>query len=223
MSVFELEPVATRPRTSLRAWTGQSLRDVAYCAAVLAWSIVGFTILVTGVAVTASLVLLVVGMLVWIAFVYVTRAVTWVDRSLAGWQRHQQVPARYRRADEPGPIAFTRTLTTDPQTGRDLAWLAVTSILGFVAGLVVVTAAGLVLTYISEPLWFWAVSHPHTEYGITNLGLATVDTLREAVITSAAGFVLVPVVLVLARLFASWHAGLAVRLLGPTGQQDEHA
>ena len=97
--------------------------------------------------------------------------------------------------------------------------MAVTSILGFVAGLIVVTAAGLVLTYITEPLWFWAVSHPHTEYGITNLGFATVDTLGEAATTSVVGFVLVPVVLVLARLFASGHARLAVLLLGSAGEK----
>ncbi len=223
MSAIELDAVAARPRGKVRRWTVQSLRDVAYCAAVLAWSIAAFTLLVTGVAVTASLLVLVVGVLVWIGFVYLARATTWVDRTLAGWQRHERVPARYRRADEPGPVAFTRTLTTDPQTWRDLAWMAVTSILGFAAGLAVVTAAGLVLTYITEPLWFWAVSHPHTEYGITNLGFATVDTLGEAATTSAIGLVLVPVVLVLARMFASWHARLAVLLLGPTGEKDDGA
>jgi hypothetical protein len=167
--------------------------------------------------------MLVVGVLVWVGFVHLARATTWVDRTLAGWQRHERLPARYRRADEPGPVAYTRTLTTDPQTWRDLAWMAVTSILGFVGGLAVVMAAGLVLTYITEPLWFAAVSHPHTEYGITNLGFATVDTLGEAATTSAIGLVLVPVVLVLARLFAWWHARLAMLLLGPTGEKDDGA
>ena len=94
MSVVELEPVAVRPYRRLRTWTAQSLRDVAYCAAVFGWSIAGFTILVTGLAVTASLLVFVVGVLVWIGFVYVARATTWVDRTLAGWQRHERLPAR---------------------------------------------------------------------------------------------------------------------------------
>jgi hypothetical protein len=219
MSVVELEPVAVRPHRRLRTWTAQSLRDVAYCAAVFGWSIAGFTILVTGLAVTASLLVFVVGVLVWIGFVYVARATTWVDRTLAGWQRHERLPARYRRAGEPGVIPFTRTLTTDPQTWRDLTWLAVTSILGFAAGLVVVTAAALALTYISMPLWFWALSHPHVEYGVTNLGFLTVDTLGEALTTTLIGLVLVPVVLVLGRWCASAHAHLAVLLLGPAGER----
>ena len=195
------------------------MRDVAYCAAVFAWSIAGFTILVTGLAVSASLLVLVIGVLVWIGFVYVTRATTRVDRTLAGWQRHEPLPASYRHPDEPGVIAFTRTLTTDPQTWRDLSWLATTSVLGFAVGFVVVMAAGLALTYISMPLWFWAVSNPHGEYGVTNLGFLTVDTLGESVCTSLIGLVLVPVVLMLGRWCASRHARLAVLLLGPARER----
>jgi hypothetical protein len=47
------------------------------------WSVVGFTILVTGVSVTASLLFLVIGVLVGIGCAYVVRWTTWVDRRLA--------------------------------------------------------------------------------------------------------------------------------------------
>lgn len=223
MTTVELEPVAARARTGIRAWTAQALRDVAYCAAVLVWSVAGFTVLVTGISVTASLLVLVVGVPVWIGFVHVVRLATRVDRTLAGWQRHAPVPAVYGDAGGHGFWSYTRTLTTDPQTGRDLLWLAITSVLGFTAGLVVTTAAGLVLTYVSMPLWFWAVSHPHSEYGVTNLGFFTVDTFGEAMTTTAIGLVLLPVVLLLARGCATGHAALAARLLGPVHERSDRA
>jgi hypothetical protein len=216
MTSVELGSVKVSSRGGVHAWTRQALRDVAYSSAVFAWSIAGFTILVTSVALTASLLVLVVGVLAWIGFVYAARWTTWVDRRLAGWQRHERVPAVYRHPVERGFMPYVRTLSSDPQTWRDLAWLAVTSVAGFAGGLVVTTAAGLVTAYVSMPFWYWAVTDPHTEHGLTNVGRFTVDTLGEAATMTAIGMVLIPVVLLLARMFATKHAGLAVRLLGPT-------
>jgi hypothetical protein len=197
----------------VRAWTKSALRDVVYCAAVFAWSIAGFTILVTGVAVTASLLFLIVGVFVWIGFVHVLRWTTWVDRRLAGWQRHQRVPASYRRPTDRGFIPYLRTLSSDPQTWKDMAWLGVTSILGFAGGLAVVTATCLAATYISMPLWYWSASHPDSEQGVTNLGIFTVDTLAKSGVAAAIGLALIPLALLLARGCAIAHAGLAVRML----------
>ena len=205
------------PRPGLRMWTALALRDLAYAAAVLCWSVAGFTILVTGVAVTASLLVLVVGVPVWIGFVYVLRWTTRVDRALAGWRRGERVAADYRRAEDGGFAPYLKTLSSDPQTWKDMAWLAMNSVVGFVSGLAVVTAAGLVVTYVTMPAWYWAVSHPHSEYGVTNLGLVTVDTLGKAAAASVAGLVMIPFVLLLARGCAAMHAGLAVRLLGAGG------
>jgi hypothetical protein len=204
---------AERRRGRIPAWTGSALRDVVYCGAVLAWSIAGFTILVIGAAVTASLLFLVVGVFVWIGFVHVLRWTTWIDRRLAGWQRHERVPGAYRRPADRGFIPYLRMLSSDPQTWKDMAWLGVTSIIGFAGGLAVITAAGLAATYVSMPLWYWAASHPRQEYGVTNLGFLTVDTLGEAGIAAAIGLALIPVVLLLARWCAATHAGLAVRML----------
>jgi hypothetical protein len=200
-------------RRRIRAWTRSALRDVVYCGAVLAWSIACFTILVTGVAVTAALLPLVVGAFVWIGFVHVLRWTTWIDRGLAGWQRHERVTAAYRRPTDHGLIAYLRMLSSDPRTWKDMAWLALTSVIGFAGGLVVVTAAGLAATYMSMPAWYWAVSHPQEEYGVTNIGFLTVDTLGDALVAAATGVVLIPVVLLLARWCAATHAALAVRML----------
>jgi len=70
---------AERRRGRTLTWTGSAVRDMVYRAAVLVWSVACFTILVTGVAVTATLLFLIVGGFVWISFVHVLRC-TWIDR-----------------------------------------------------------------------------------------------------------------------------------------------
>lgn len=202
----------------IRALTRQAARDLVYAAAVCAWAVAGFSILVSGLAVTASLLVLVVGVAVWLGFAYMLRATTWVDRRLAGWQRHQRVASTYRRPDAPGFVPLLKTVTSDPQTWRDMAWLGVTSVVGFAMGLGVMVALGLALTYVTMPFWYWAVSHPEQEYGITNFGVFTVDTVGGALALSAVGLALVPLALVLARAGAAMHAELAVRFLGSSAE-----
>jgi hypothetical protein len=198
----------------LSVWLGAALRDGAYVIAIFAWSIVAFSVLVTGLAVTASLLALVVGVAVWAGFVYAMRWTTWVDRRLAGWQRRQRIPASYRRPQARGIGPFVRTLTTDPQTWRDMVWLAVTSVVGFATGLVVVTAAGVIGAYVSMPFWCWAIDDPAAHRGLTNVGVFTVDGPGRALVMTLVGLLLVPVGLLLARSCAALHVRLAVLLLG---------
>jgi hypothetical protein len=65
------------------------------------------------------------------------------------------------------------------------------------------------------PIWYWAISDPGGQYGLTNLGLLTVDTLGEAIAATAIGLALAPLALLLARGCATAHAALAARMLGP--------
>lgn len=207
--------------TPVRAWATSGLRDIGYAAATLAWSIVGFTVLVTGVSVTFSLLILVIGLPVWVGFAHIVRWTTRVDRRLAGWQRGQPVRASYRRPAADGFGPALRALRTDPQTWRDLAWLALASIVGFTLSLVVITTAGVVLTWVSLPAWYWAVSDPSAHYWLTNLGPIIVDTPGEAVAVSGVGLALIPLVLRLATWAAAVHTGLAERILGPVTRRDD--
>ena len=70
-------------------------------------------------------------------------------------------------------------------------------------------------------MWYWAVSDAHDQYGLTNFGLATVDTFGEAVALAAVGLVLAPLALLLARGCAAMHAGLAARVLSPSTRAEE--
>jgi hypothetical protein len=190
----------------------QSARDLTYTSAVLAWSIVGFNVWVAGVSVTASVLVLVVGVFVWMGFAYLMRATTSVDRRLAGWIRHEPVDVEYR-ASRPGVLARLRTITTDPQTWREFGWMALNSVVGFVLGILVLTALGIALAYVTLPVWYWAISNPADQYGLTNVGLFTVDTLGEAFAMMAAGLALIPLVMLIARGAAAGHSALAARVL----------
>jgi putative ABC transport system ATP-binding protein len=192
-----------------------ALRDLVYAGAAFVWSIAAFTILVTGVSVTASLLVFVVGVFVWVGFVYVVRWTTGVDRRLAGWQRHERLDAAYRRPPASGFLPLLRTVSSDPQTWRDVAWLGVTSVAGLTLGLAAVIAVGIGVAYVSMPIWYWAIPDPHGQYGLTNLGLFTVDTPGEALAMTAVGLALVPAALLLARGYAIAHAALAARILSP--------
>jgi Putative sensor len=171
--------------------------------------------------VTASLLVLIVGVFVWVGFVYVARWTTRVDRWLAGWQRNEPVRAVYRRPDARGFVPLLKTVSSDPQTWKDLAWLALTSIAAFTLGLAAITAAGIALAYLSMPIWYWAISAPDDLYGLTNLGLFTVDTFGEALAVTAIGLALVPLALLLARGCATAHAALAARILAPAARADQ--
>jgi hypothetical protein len=132
--------------------------DLVYLVAVLFTSVLGFCVWVTGLSVTLSLLVLIVGVFAWLATVYVVRWTTLLDRALAGWSRGERIEAVYRRPRDRGLIDRLRTITADPQTWKDLGWLILNSIAGFAAVILALSATALVLGYILMPAWWWTVS-----------------------------------------------------------------
>lgn len=191
-------------------------RDLLYVLGVLAASILEFVVWVTGISVTASLLVLVIGVLVWLTTVLIVRAAVDVDRRTAGWYRRRPIRGDYRPNYVPGVMARARAVTTDPQTWRDLGWLVVNSTVGFVIATAAITLSGLVLSYILMPVWWWAISDPSKQYGTLNLGMYTVTSTGWAFVTTGIGLVLLPVAVMLNRAAAAGHAGLAARILGPS-------
>lgn len=172
-------------------------------------------VVTVGVSLTVSTLVLIAGFLVWLATVYAFRLVLDLDRRLVGWYRGAPVAAVYRAPAEPGVKAQLRTVTLDPQTGRDAGWLVFNSIIGFAIAAVAIAATALVIGYILMPLWWWAIPHQHTEYATLNLGIYTVTWCGWALVTTGIGCVLLPVAVMLNRAAASRHTELAVRILGP--------
>jgi len=142
------------------------------------------------------------------------------------------VPARYRRASQPGLLSQLRTRWRDPATWRDLAYL-----LGLFAPLwamdaVVLIAWLVLLAGVTLPIWYWApVSScigacanldlhgvslgyfPHGPGGPGAAGLF-VDTLPKALLAAAGFLVLFLLVTCLLVTVARAHARIALALLG---------
>ena len=208
-------PASARVRSTLdTVW-----RDFVYLLGAFTMSIVGFIVWVTGLSVTVSLLVLIVGAFVWVGTVYVFRWTTLVDRRLAGWLRRDPISAVYRRPTQPGFLDLLKTVTTDPQTWKEVGWLVVNSIAGFAITLIALTVTALVLAWITLPIWWWAIPNPHTQYATLNFGIYTVTSLGWAFVTMALGLVMLPVALLLNRAVARGHASIAARVLGPSERQ----
>src|SRR6478672_4479222 len=122
-------------------------RDLLYLLGAFAMSILAFVVWVTGVSVTLSLLVLIIGVVVWFGTVYVFRWTVWLDRSLAGWLRGAPIEGVYRQSPTGTFGSRLRTVTTDPQTWKDFGWLVLNSIVGFAVTLIGLTATALVIGY----------------------------------------------------------------------------
>jgi len=194
-------------------------RDLLYLLAVLSMSIIEFVVWVTGVSITASLLILVIGLLVWLGAAYAFRGTASIDRRLAGWLRGEPLPGVYRSPESKGILVRVRTVTVDPQTWKDFAWSVLNSIGGFVLALFGISVTVLVIGWITMPLWWWAIPDPHHQYGTLNFGLYTVNSLGWAFVTTAIGLLVAPLALAINHWLAVGHAALAVRILGPSERQ----
>ena len=201
---------AGRASTGLLAGAG---RDLLYVLAVLPLSIIAFAIWVTGISVTLSVAVLAVGALAWLGTVAFIRAATRWDRQLVGWYRGAALKASYRPTGSTGLLPTLKTVTRDPQTWRDLAWMVVNSTLGFVLATAAVTVTGLALAELTAPAWWWAIPHPSQQYATLNLGVYTVTSTGWALVSTGLGLVLLPVAAAVNRAVATSHARLAVRIL----------
>jgi signal transduction histidine kinase len=194
-------------------------RDLLYLLAVLSMSIVEFVVWVTGVSVTASLLILVVGLLVWLGAAYAFRGTATIDRRLAAWLRREPVPGLYRSPESKGILARVRAVTVDPQTWKDFAWSVLNSIGGFVLALFAISIAVLVIGWITMPLWWWSIPDPHQQYGTLNFGIYTVNSVGWAFVTTGIGLLVAPLSLTINHWLAAGHAALAARILGPSERQ----
>ncbi len=221
----ELEPA--RPGPSLRERVGAVLsrggRDLLYLLAILATSILAFCVWVTALSLVLSLLVFVVGVFVWLGSVYVFRWTTWLDRRLAGWERREPIAAVYRQPREPGVMALLRTVTADPQTWKELGWLVLNSVLGFIFAVVSLSVTVLAVAYVLMPAWWWAIPDPSTQYGTLELGLFTVESTGQALIATGIGLVLLPVAWWLNRGAVAGHAALAAWALAPSEKQQLRA
>ena len=190
-------------------------RDLAYLFVVLALGVFDCAAWTAGLSVTASLLVVIVGVPVWLLTVRIFRRATGFGRRAAGWHRRSAIPAVYREHTEEGLLARARVVTTDPQTWRDFGWLVINSTVGFVLASAAITVTGLVIGYILTPAYYWALDHPGQQYATLNFGVYTVRTVGWAFVTTGLGLALLPLALWLNHAAAAGHARLAARILSP--------
>jgi signal transduction histidine kinase len=188
----------------------------AYLIVSLVTSAVAFGVWVTGLSVTLSLAVLIVGLPAMIATAALFRLTATLDRQSAAIVLGSPLPASYR--DHRGERFLTRLSTTlrDPQTARDLAWLMLHSVVGFLFGVIALGLISQTLTLATLPVWSWAVD------GVS-IGPWTVDTVWESFLavplTIPVGAITVAVVLLMAQA----HVWLATALLAGEPGEGQNA
>jgi hypothetical protein len=188
-------------------------RDLAYLLMVLGLGVLDCVAWVTGVSLTATLLVMIVGIPVWLATVAVFRHEAGLSRRAAGWHRRAPIPATYHQLPDVGLLARARIATADPQTWRHLGWLVLNSTAGVVLATIAITCTGLAIGYILTPAYYWALHHPSQQYATLNFGLYTVRSVGWAFVTTGLGLALLPLALGLNHAAAAAHSTLAARIL----------
>jgi len=140
-----------------RAFRLSTWRETAYLLLGGLVAIVAFVLLVTGVSVGLALVITLVGIPILAATALAARGIAWVERrrvELLGWAR---LEARYGTGGETGFWRRIVALARDVQTWKDIGWLAVLSVVGFVFALVPLVLWPTVLWAVSYPFWWWGL------------------------------------------------------------------
>ena len=171
-----------------------------------------------GVAVGVTLALTILGVFATIAIARVFRAAADVDRFTVGIVADESISGAYRKA-APGSGWFTRLFTVlgDPQTWRDLLWLALHSVIGLGFGIVAVTIVATSLGLIAMPAWWTALP---ADQGDTPFPINSAD---RAWIATGAGVLLAAATLGLLHLMATIESRLAFLLLAPSRKQELRA
>jgi signal transduction histidine kinase len=201
---------AARPDRRLRSAPARWGRELAFHGAGLVTSVVGFTLWVTGVSVTLSLAITVIGLLTALAFFWTFRWFARVERRRAALVLPAPIPERYRRG-QPGASWFARlrAAAADPATWKDFAWTGICGVLGFAISLAAIVLWGVVLGLVTLPIWYWSLPEP------VELGLYDVHNLGLAFATAGIGLALVPVCGLLVRGLTRLELAMMVPLLRP--------
>jgi signal transduction histidine kinase len=185
--------------------------DALYLLTGLVTSVVAFTVWVCGVSLSLSLGLLIVGFPVVIASFWCFRVLADLERKRAALVFGLPIVSAYRTA--PAGARFGHRLKVashDAQRWKDVAYLALHGVLGFVAGTLWLVLVAVVLGGVTLPGWWWAVPG-----GTEWLGF-TIDSWEKAVGAAALGVAVMPVALFLQRPLALSQAHIAKALLGPS-------
>jgi signal transduction histidine kinase len=147
-----------------RPLTSGFLRDGAYLLIGGATGTLLFTVVVTTLSTVAGLLVLIVGVPLGIAAIYLHRGLCDLDRYRAQLVAGAPIPRPYRQRRGESLPRWWMSMIADRTTWRDIVWM----IAGFpvtLAGFVVAVVAAAVISLITLPLWGWALPAGSDLYG----------------------------------------------------------
>ena len=104
------------------------------------------------------------------------------DRRRARIVTGRPIERRYKRPRDGRLLSRIGANTTDPQSWKDLLWLALASVLGLADAIIAATVWAVGLGSISLLAWWWAVDGPGEAWGIFRI-----DTWEEAIYAALIG------------------------------------
>ena len=134
-------------------------------------AVVGFCVQVAGLSAGLSLLVTLIGIPILAALAYVDRWLCAIDRWRASFLLGEPVPALYRTPDGAGVLSRLRTLAVDPQTWRDLGWIWLNVVLGFVAAVLMLSLWAVVGWLVTFPAYWWLLPDsalPDGPWGLTD-------------------------------------------------------
>jgi len=200
----------------LRPFRAQTWRELAYLLLGGFVAILSFGLLLAGVIATGVLLVTLIGVAVFVALAFVARGVSWLERRRAALVLGDTIEGVYRRPARPGFIALLKNAAADVQTWKDLAWMAIVSLIGFgfaIAAIVAWAVTGWALTYWT---YWWLLPEGATAQAGPDQRL---DTWGWAALVAAVGLVLLVLVPWICAGLAQAQAQLARLVLGPTDRQ----
>jgi signal transduction histidine kinase len=204
--------------STLRHWLGRLGKDTVYLVTGLPMGILTFTVAVTGWSTGLGLLITLLGFPVLVLTAILLRALSHVERARAGLVVDEPLVARYQEPAKPGFVARVRTVFTDAQNWRDLAWALLLLGVGIAGFTVAVTAIGTVLGLIFAPVWTWALWDSADP---VDLGLFHVDDIWTSFAATGIGIAAAPLGLALIRGTAAGSGALARALLAPRTEELE--
>jgi signal transduction histidine kinase len=184
--------------------------DALYLLLGYAMSIVVFTVWVTGVTLSLSLGLLIIGLPIILLMFATFRLLADVERQRAALVFGEPLPADYKPSPGGRLGPRLRAAAHDAQTWKDFAYLGLFGVVGFVWGTLWIVLWGVAVGSITLPVWWWAMPNDAQYLGMT------LDTWQETLGAAAIGVALLPLALFLQRGLALSQAHMARWLLAPS-------
>jgi signal transduction histidine kinase len=162
-------------------------RELVFHVAGVAMATLGVTLWTTSVCVSLSLAIMYVGLGLALWTLLACRWFARVERRRAGIVLGAPIEERYPPLVEGRWTTRLYALIGLRTTWRDFAWTGLSGFVAMTLSSLAVTLWGLVLGFVTLPLWYWALPDG------ADVGVSDVDTLGAALATAVVGLVLVPV------------------------------